>query len=392
MKLLRLMPALALLGAVGCGMERGGSAPSGPTRSPGDAALSLEDSDEETTATLNSGAVYTLSNSVAGNEVLAFARAADGTLSGPTRHPTGGAGTGGGLGNQGALILGHNGQLLFAVNAGSDEVSVLRVSGAGLNLLGKVHSGGVRPISLTRHGRLLYVLNAGGSGNIAGFRIGPGGLLTPIRNSSRPLSSAMAGAAQIGFSNDGDELIVTEKATNVISTYRVDDDGRAFGPRVNASNGQTPFGFAFNRRGTLIVSEAFGGAPGLSAVSSYRLGHGGSLRVVSGSAATTQSAACWIAVTGGGRYAYTTNTASNTITGYAVERDGSLNRLTPDGISATTEAGPIDAAFGSGSRYLYVLNSGGHSLGVYARGPGGSLTPLPGVAGLPAGANGLAAS
>src|SRR4029079_14381215 len=118
---------------------------------------------------------------------------------------------------------------------------------------------------------LLYVLNAGGSGNITGFNIGRHGTLTPISGSTRPLSGGATGPAQVQFSPDGDLLVVTEKTTNLIDTYTVDRHGIANGPTTHPSSGATPFGFAFSKRGTLIVSEAIGGTPGLSAVSSYDL-------------------------------------------------------------------------------------------------------------------------
>lgn len=383
--------ALALLGMMGCGMDSEKKIPSDPARVAADAEFDTEDSDESDAAATHPGAVFTLGNGTAGNTVLVFARAADGSLTGPEVVATGGTGTGGGLGNQGAVTLGLESRLLFAVNPGSDDVSVFRVNGTALTLLSTTPSGGSRPISVAIHGRTLYVLNAGGDGTVAGFRVRNSGTLTPIPHAVLPLGSTASGPAQIAFSPDGRQLVVTEKATNTLAVYRVDEHGRAWGPRVNASSGQTPFGFAFTRRGDLIVSEAFGGASGLSAVSSYALRHGGSLRVVSGSIPTMQTAACWIVVTRGGRFAYTTNTGSNSITGYRVDRDGALTRLEADGVTATTDAGPIDAAFDTASRHLYVLNSGSQTIGAYVRGPGGRLTPLPGIGGLPVGSNGLAA-
>src|SRR4029077_626960 len=104
-----------------------------------------------------------------------------------------GLGTGSGLGSQGALVLSENGRWLFAVNAGSDDISVFSVDREELTLASRVSSGGTRPISMTVYRDLLYVLNAGGSGNITGFNIGRHGALTPISNSTRPLSGGAAG-------------------------------------------------------------------------------------------------------------------------------------------------------------------------------------------------------
>jgi 6-phosphogluconolactonase len=337
------------------------------------------------------GVVYTLSNATTGNAVLVFARAADGSLAPAGSFSTGGLGTGGGLGSQGALILSARGRYLFAVNAGSNQVSSLRVHDGQLKLVSVVPSGGGRPISVTAYDGLLYVLNAGGTGNITGFRIGHRGELTPISNSTRPLSSGASDPAQVQFSPDGRLLIVAEKMTNVLSAYRVQRDGRAIGPIVNASNGVTPFGFAFDRRGHLLVSEAFGGAPDASATSSYGVRRDGTLRVISGSVPTTETAACWLVVTRDGRFAYVTNTGSASVSGYRVGRDGSLALLDADGKTGTTGASPIDAALSRGSRYLYTLDASSHTITGFRVRSNGSLESLGQIGGLPAGAAGLAA-
>ena len=344
-------------------------------------------------ASAQPGVVYTLNNSPTGNAVLTFDRAADGTLAAAGAFPTGGLGSGGGLSSQGALVLSADGRFLVAVDAGSNEVSVLRVRPGGLDLVATVPSGGDQPTSVTVHGDLVYVLNAGGSGNIAGFRFGRGGALTPIPGSTRTLSTGGSAPAQVEFSPDGRVLVVTERATNAISTYLVGPDGRAAGPVVNASAGATPFGFSFDQRGRLFVSEAFGGAADASASSSYRLNRDGTLTLLSGSVGTTETAACWLIVTNSGRFAYVTNTGSGTVSGYAIAADGSLTLLDADGRTGVIGAGsgPIDAAFDVASRFLYTLNAGTGSISAFAVLADGSLEPLAGATGLPAGAAGLAA-
>jgi 6-phosphogluconolactonase len=339
------------------------------------------------------GVVYTESNSPDGNAVLAFARASDGRLGSPRTYATGGLGTGQSLGSQGAVVLSGDDRYLFVVNAGSDEVSVFRATPHALELTATVPSGGDQPTSITVHRDLVYVLNAGGAGNISGFRLMRDGSLSPIAGSTRPLSSAAAAPAQVEFSPDGDVLVVTERNTNTISTYRVGREGLASGPIVNVSAGATPFGFAFDNRSRLLVSEAFGGAPDASATSSYILHDDGTLAIVSASVRTTETAACWVVVTNSGRYAYVTNTGSGTVSGYAVAPDGSLTLLDADGRTGVTGPGssPIDAAFDAASRFLYILNDGTNSLSVFAVNADGSLDPLPGVSGLPPAAAGLAA-
>jgi 6-phosphogluconolactonase len=140
----------------------------------------------------------------------------------------------------------------------------------------------------------------------------------------------------------------------------------------------------------LIVSEAFGGAVNASAVSSYELADDGSLEVISPSVPTTETAACWIVVTRNRHFAYASNTGSGTLSGYRVSRDGGLSLLDPDGVTAVTGPGPIDMALSVNSRFLYSLNSGDGTISAFRVNHDGSLSPLPGVTGLPSGANGLA--
>ena len=337
------------------------------------------------------GAVFTMTNGAEGNSILRFPRAADGSLGSPTSFSTGGRGAGAGLGNQGAVVLSDDGHWLFAVNPGSNDVSVFRVLREELRLMTRVASGGEQPISLTGSGSLLYVLNAGGAGNIAGFHLGRAGL-EPIPGSVRPLSGSGVGPAQIGFHPGGRLLVVTEKGTNQLTVYQVDWRGRASAPASYPSSGTTPFGFSFDHRGTLVVSEAFGGAPGASAVSSYDFERGGAPVVRSGSVPNTETAACWVVITANGRYAYTTNTGSGTVSGYALSARGRLRLLDADGATGVTGPGstPIDLALSRDSRYLYSLNSGNHTISIFRIGSDGSLESRGIRDGLPPFANGLA--
>ncbi|MQA75450.1 MAG: beta-propeller fold lactonase family protein [Solirubrobacterales bacterium] len=195
----------------------------------------------------------------------------------------------------------------------------------------------------------------------------------------------------MSFDPGGGTLVVTEKNTNLIDTYEVNaDTGLASGPNPQASAGATPFGFAFDPRGHLIVSEAFGGAADASAVSSYGL-EDGIIDPISPSVATTETAACWIVVTKNGRFAYTTNTDSGSISGYRVGHDGALSLLDADGETALTGTGPLDVALTTSSRLLYSLNSGDGTISGFRVGADGSLSPIGGASGLPGAATGLAA-
>jgi 6-phosphogluconolactonase len=340
------------------------------------------------------GAVYTLTNGAAGNEVAIFNRAADGTLTAAGSVSTGGLGTGAGLGSQGALVLSKNSKWLFAVNAGSNDLSVFAVRAAGLTLIDRVSSGGVHPISVTNYKDLVYVLNDGGSGNITGFTLGKRGHLTPIANSTRNLSNngvgAAPGPAQVEFSPDGDVLVVTEKATSLIDTFPVDEDGMAGAVTTHPSAGVTPFGFAFTKRGTLIVSEAAGGAANASSASSYDVSDDG-FELISAAVPTQQTAACWAVATRNGKYAYTANAGSGSLSLYKVGRDGALNLRSSAAGSTGATSHPSDMALSGNSQFLYVLANVTQSIGAFEIQADGSLTAVSGASGLPATAVGLAA-
>jgi 6-phosphogluconolactonase (cycloisomerase 2 family) len=337
----------------------------------------------------DTGAVYTMTNASTGNAIQVFNRAADGTLTASGSFSTGGLGSGAGLGSQGAIVLSQDHRWLFAVNAGSNEISVFSVQSKKLKLVDTVSSHGSDPISLTVNHRLLYVLNAGDGGSIAGFKIASNGHLSFLDGSVRPLSNNGVGASpspeEIGFTPDGNHLVVTEKGSNLIDTYNV-VDGLAQGPVVNASSGPAPYGFGFGRHGVMVVSEA-----AQSAVSSYKVSDGG-LSVISVSVLDTQAAACWLVVSDDGRFAYAANAASGTISGYRVSENGKLALLRSDGINGNTGAGshPIDMSFSGNGQFLYVLASGNSTINAFAVNADGSLTMIASYSS-PAGASGLAA-
>jgi 6-phosphogluconolactonase (cycloisomerase 2 family) len=334
---------------------------------------------------LSSGMVYTETNDASGNAVVVFQRAYNGTLTRLGMVSSGGLGTGTELGSQGAVAVSDNNQWVFAVDAGSNQISSFLITPNGLALIGAVDSGGQMPISLTQNGDRLFVLNAGGDGNISGFHIDENGALTAMADSTRPLSGSATNPAQISFTPDGQKLIVTERATNSIDVYTIDYFGAVSGPNVQVSSGPVPYGFAVDRFGHLIVSEA-----GTNTMSSYAIDTwSGDLSVISGSVATKQMAPCWVTIAGNGRYAYTTDAASNTITGYQIIPNGRLRLLNKNGLTATTGVHPTDMAIGANGRYLYARNSDG-TINAFRVGNDGSLAPLAGVTGLPNGTTGLA--
>ncbi len=342
------------------------------------------------------GAVYTMSNAAEGNTILVFDRDPVGKLAPAGEYDTGGLGTGAGLGNQGGVILDPSNRWLFVVNAGSNDVSVFAVTENGLTHVEQAASGGQNPISLTYSRNLLYVLNAGGavggSDSITGFVVETDGSLTPIGGSTRSLSDTNVGPAQVSFNQDGDVLVVTEKATNLIDTFVVDGNGVAGPVSTHVSAGTTPFGFAIGKRDQLIVSEAAGGAPDQSSLSSYDLAKDGSLSLISGVVPTTETAACWAVVSADGRFTYTTNAGSGSISGYGIDFDGSLALLNANGRTGNTGkgSGPLDMAFSNDGRFLYTLNGGNGTIGAFRVKNGGGLASLNSHTSVPASANGLA--
>ncbi len=332
------------------------------------------------------GAVYTSTNSSSGNEVLVFSRAVDGSLALQGSYSTGGLGSGASLGSQSAVILSQNNHWLFTVDAGSNQISTFAVGSKGLTLVSVVDLGGILPVSLTIYKHWLYVLNAGGSGNIDGFVIGQNGSLSSIAGSSQPVSNGGVGAApglaQIAFNSDGTALVVTEKTTNLLDTYQV-ANGVARAPVTHPSAGATPFGFAFDRHNHAVVSEASG------SVSSYQV-DGNAFTVISPAVVNTQVAACWIAISNNGKFAYTTNAGSGSISSYAIASDGSLSLL--EATAGITGAGssPVDMAFSNNGAFLYALGNGSHTITIFQMGADGSLDNL-GAMSVPVGVAGLAA-
>lgn len=338
-------------------------------------------------------AVYTMSNATDGNSVLLFKR---NPLTGrlartPLSFPTDGNGTGGSLDNQNAVIIDESDRWLYAINAGSGSISAFRIERDGLLLIQTIASGGASPISLTIHDHLLYVLNEnpGQPDNITGFAIGADGQLSPLPGSTRELSGAGTDPAQVQFGPDGKVLVVTEKATNLIDTFTVDENGLPSERIEHPSARPTPFGFAFGKRNQVFISEANSGTPDVSYVVSYTVGKDGSLDLIEVEN-TTETAACWVVVSNDGRLTFASNTGSASISGFKIKFDGQLRLLRPNGVSGRTGSGPLDIALSQDNRHLYSLDSGDETITAFKVRPTGRLIKIQTVSGLPDGANGLA--
>lgn len=336
------------------------------------------------------GALYTMDNAAGANHVLAFQRGEKGSIAASGSFATGGTGTGAGLSSQGSVLLSRDNRWLFVCNAGSSEISVLAITRGGLTLADKVSSGGQMPVSLALRHNLLYVLNAGGGAgdqdNITAFIFAHGKLLA-LPDSTQGLSAFNTGPAQVSFTRDGETLVVTERLTSLIDTFQVGDDGLVFGHQTFPSAGTTPFGFDVGREDRIFVSEA-----ATASASSYSVSEAGELEVISAAVPTHQAAPCWLLASHDGRFVYTANAGSGSISGLRVGPHGSLELLEASGQTAVTGNGshPVDMAQSQDGRFLYNLANGNGTLNAFKVKHDGSLESLMAVSGLPSSAAGLA--
>jgi 6-phosphogluconolactonase (cycloisomerase 2 family) len=333
-------------------------------------------------------AVFVQSNATTGNQILAYSRSEGGTLSFVHAYDTGGKGarTAGSvvdpLASQGSLVYDPSGGLLIAVNAGSNTITSFRTNGDVLSHAQLLRAGQF-PVSVTTHGSLVYVLDAGGTGTVRGY-FESHGWLSPITGSGRNLGlnpsltpQYLNTPGQVGFSPDGSQLIVTTKANGSdIDVFGVKTDGKLSATAVqNASAEPVPFGFVFDPHGRLVVTEA-GGAD----VSTYGLDADGSVTLAS-TVVDGQEAPCWIASVGS--YYYVANAGSADIAGYQVSPGGNASLIAANGgIAGTTDGGPIDLAGSSNGQFLYVEAGGAGAVDEFAVNSDGALTSLGSITGL----------
>ncbi len=348
------------------------------------------------------GAVFAMTNETADNRIITYSRATNGTLDRVGSISTRGNGIGVDLDTQSGLELSNDHRFLYAVNAGSDDVTIFSVDGTNLTFLEKVYAGD-QPNSLTIHRDLLYVLNGSVAGNgITGFRIASDGTLAPLRGSFRLLSSPIAVPGEVQFSPDGRFLLVTQKTTNVllkpqnaIDAFRVKSNGLTSAtPKRIASHGLRPFSLAFRHDGKLVVTESFNAAPFASALSSYRLTSDGRLSVISGSVPNRQTDTCWVVITDDGRYVFTANFGNGTISSYSFSSTGKVRLIDGNAAFLGALSQPVDLALSADSRFLHLLLRGTGGVASFRIEENGTLEPLGVVTGgLPVadGASGLAA-
>jgi 6-phosphogluconolactonase (cycloisomerase 2 family) len=322
--------------------------------------------------------VFVQTDDPSGNQVVAYDRRADGSLSFAQSYATGGLGgvlvgsVVDHLASQGALTYDSRHGLLYAVNAGSDTVSVLGVDGDRLHLLQVVSSGGSFPVRVAVHGDAVYVLNARDGGSVQGF-LTAGGHLFPVAGWHRALGLDPTATpefthtpGQVAVSPDGRWLVVTTKGnTSSVDVFALGAFGRPSSlPTVNSLPGAVPFAVTFGPAGRLDVAEA-----GTNAVETFRVEPDGTLASLS-SLATGQAATCWI-VRDGSRL-FLSNAGSGTLTGVSTGPAGSLALLG----QTTTDRGTVDAAVTPSGRFLYVQAGATGAVDEFAVQPDGSLTAI----------------
>jgi 6-phosphogluconolactonase (cycloisomerase 2 family) len=354
------------------------------------------------------GMVFVQSNDPKRNSILAFRRAADGTLTAAGEYPTGGRGGAqkdnpfDPLASQESLVFDRRHNVMIAVNAGSNSVTTFQVRDGKLTHPRTVKSGGDFPASIAVSGRTVYVLNAGGTTNVTGFRLTRDGL-RPIAGSTRTLGITNDAVPlftdsppQVGFSPDGRQLLVTTKSKNTIEVFAVAHDGRlSTKPVTTTSTGEVPFSFVFDQAGHLLVTEA-----AKSGVTSYRLRGNGTLEVITPSVESGQQVLCWIARAG--KFFYGTNPGSSTISLYTVDGKGKVSIGGKNGVIAAAGgpeaaaevaaaaeaakenpdaepvkapgAGPIDLAATADGTLLYVQNTLAGTIEGFRVGADGELT------------------
>ena len=334
------------------------------------------------------GHVYVNDNTAGTNTISGYDRHADGSLTPLPGSPfvAGGSGTGTGLASQGAIQVSSDGRYVLAVDAGSDQISVLGIRPDGTLALvpsGPVSSGGSAPVSVAEHNRLVYVANAGSANsNYAGFVLGRHGQLEPLAGSTVPLP-ATAQPGDVLFNSDGRNLVGTRvgatPADSAIDSFRVDQHGRLDPAPASPfpAQGPGPFGSEFRPTdpNQLFVSNAHGG-PGAGTVSAFQAARDGTLFSIGGSPfADNQSAPCWVEITHDGRFLFTVNTASGSISSYQIAPDGALHLLGNTLVSGGNRASAVDARLSTDGRDLYVNETKFGLIGEFAV-TGGSLSEI----------------
>jgi 6-phosphogluconolactonase (cycloisomerase 2 family) len=329
------------------------------------------------------GQLYVNDNTAGSNTISGFDRHVDGSLTPLPGSPfaAGGAGTGHGIGSQGALQLSADGRYLLAVDAGSNQISVLRIKPDGGLMPAEgspVASGGNEPVSITVHDKLVYVANAGdGGSNYTGFTLNPGGHLRPLANSTVAVPDG-SGLGDVLFNGDGTRLVGVRVTTSLIDSFAVNNAGLLTAATGSpfAAQGAGPFGSEFRPTDPtqLFVSNAHGG-PLAGTVSAFKDATDGTLSSIGASPfPDNQTAPCWVEISHDGSYLFAVNTASNSISSYSIAGDGTLSLLGSTPLT-TASAGAEDARLAPDGQTLWVVGTGSRTISGFTVN-GGNLSEL----------------
>ena len=339
------------------------------------------------------GHVYVDDNTAGTNTIAAFDRQADGTLTPVPGSPfaAGGAGTGGGLASQGAVQIAGDGRYLLAVDAGSNQISVLQIRrGGDLRLVDVVSSGGRGPVSVAEHAGLVYVANSGNGGaNYTGFRLTPEGQLRPLHGSTVALPDGSQ-PGDVLFNSTGANLVGTRVGSSEIDSFAVGRNGllTAAPGSPFPAQGLGPFGSEFRptNPSQLFVSNAHNTATDSGTVSAFDVAGNGALTSIGDSPfADGQMAPCWVEISHDGSFLFTVNTASGSISRYSIADDGSLTLLGSTPVSSQAGVGAVDARLSPDGGTLFVDDSRIDAISTFDV-DGGSLTEVGSPTALPAGA------
>lgn len=299
--------------------------------------------------------VYTITNPDGQNEIAAYERNVEtGELTFAGSYPTGGRGTGEVVDSQSPLVVNPERTMLFAVNPGSDDISVMAIREDGsLESIGApVSSRGIEPASLALNGGLLYVANKGDAGtppNYAGFRVGADGELQRIKR--RITLNIGDNPTQILFSPEGRVLVGIRLGSGALDTFSVRPNGR-LRPLATLPQQNGPFAGVFNPMADdqLVIADAR-----LPGAASYLVRGDGLLSRVSMVANAPERAACWIAMHSDGIRAWVSNTGTSSISLFTVDPAGGLTLAGTHGTVAFGRR-PFELALDPENRFLYQLN------------------------------------
>ena len=332
--------------------------------------------------------IFFMTNNADHNQVVAYKNRADDSFVETGRFETGGRGSGGSvlsLESQGSLTLSQDHSFLFAVNAGSGELSVFRVQDASLFLISKVPTGGAVPVSVAQRQNRVYVLNQGGTGAVVGFNMDPVGHLTKIPNSTALLSANLVAGEEVSISPDGQFVVVIEQLvdpasttqkSNNIDTFKIQPDG-TLGPIVeNPSAGPGAFSSAFTPNGTLIVTEAGPPTqPAESGISSYNIQPNGTVTTITQSVPTDGLATCWNVITPNAKFVYAVNAGTSNISGFSIASNGALAPIGSTILASNPpNSASLDIAVSSDGRLLFNLNPASGTIGVFRIESDGTLS------------------